>query len=83
MCVSYCGLNKVTKPFEHPIPRCDDTIHIFQFGSCQVWVITLDARQGYHQFCARTIDREKLAFFSPDYKNIITTLSLLLQLNYY
>jgi len=68
MCVSYRGLNKVTKPFEYPIPRCDDAIHIFQVGSCQIWVITVDARQGYHQVCVRAIDREKLAFFSPDDK---------------
>ena len=26
MCVSYRGLNKVTKPFEYPIGRCDDAI---------------------------------------------------------
>ena len=26
MCVSYHGLNKVTRPFEYPIPQCDDTI---------------------------------------------------------
>ena len=60
MCVSYRGLNKVTKPFEYPIPRCDDAIHIFQVGSYQIWIITVDARQGYHQVCVRAIDREKL-----------------------
>ena len=26
MCLSYRGLNKVTKPFEYPIRRCDDAI---------------------------------------------------------
>ena len=30
ICVSYRGLNKVTKLFEYPIPRCDDEIHIFR-----------------------------------------------------
>ena len=33
MCVSFRGLNKVTKIFEYPIPRCDDAITIFQVGS--------------------------------------------------
>ena len=26
MCVSYRGLNKFTRPFEYPMPRCDDAI---------------------------------------------------------
>ena len=26
MCVLYRGLNKVTRPFEYPIPQCDDAI---------------------------------------------------------
>jgi len=30
MCVSYRGLNKVTRPFEYPIPRCDDAIGFFK-----------------------------------------------------
>ena len=68
MCVSYRGLNRVTKPFEYPIPRCDDAISIFQVGSCLIWIITVDARQGYHQVRVRQFDMEKLAFFAPDDK---------------
>ena len=44
MCVSYGGLNKVTKIFEYSISRCNDAILIFQVGSCLIWVITVDAR---------------------------------------
>ena len=43
MCVSYRGLNHVTKPFEYPIPHCDDAIGIFQVGSCLICIITMDA----------------------------------------
>ena len=68
MCVSYRKLNSVTKPFEYPIPRCDDAVTIVMVGSTVMWIITVDARQGYHQVAVRRIDREKLAFFAPDHK---------------
>ena len=48
MCVSYRRLNAVTKPFQFPIPRCDDTITILGCGAVHIWIISLDARQGYH-----------------------------------
>ena len=66
MCVSYRRLNAVTKPFQFPIPRCDDAIAILGCGAAMLWIITLDARQGYHQVAVRPSDREKLAFFGPD-----------------
>ena len=66
MCVSYRGLNAVTKPFTFPIPRCDDAISSLNVGPGDIWIITVDARQGYHQISVRKVDREKLAFFGPD-----------------
>ena len=33
MCVSYRKLNAISKPFEFPIPRCDDAIAIIDTGS--------------------------------------------------
>ena len=68
MCVSYRQLNSVTRPFEYPIPRCDDAISIMVVGSSCIWIITVDARQGYHQVSVRRCDREKLAFFAPNHK---------------
>ena len=68
MCVSYRGLNKVTKIQENPIPRCDMAITIFQTGSSRMWIITIDTKQGYHQFKVRDCDIEKLTFFGPDHK---------------
>ena len=62
MCVSYRRLNAVTKPFQFPIPRCDDAITILGDGADKIWIISLDARQGYHQISVREVDREKLAF---------------------
>ena len=35
-------------------------------GAGKIWIISLDARQGYHQVAVREIDREKLAFFYPN-----------------
>ena len=66
MCVSYRKLNAITKPFEFPIPRCDDAIAIIDTGSQYIRIISLDAWQGYHQVTVRKKDREKLAFFSLD-----------------
>ena len=68
MCVSYRKLNSVTKPFQYPIPRCDDAITMMVVGDTVIWIITVDARQGYHQVSVRQVDREKLAFFAPNYK---------------
>ena len=65
MCVSYCRLNAITKPFQFPIPRCDDAITILGDGATKIWIISLDARQGYHQITVRMVDREKLVFFAP------------------
>ena len=66
MCVFYRKLNAITKPFELPIPRCDDAIEIIDIGTQYIWIFSLDARQGYHQVTDRKIDREKLDFFSSD-----------------
>jgi len=66
MCVSYRKLNAITKPFELPIPRFDDEISIIDTGSQYICIISLDARQRYHQVTVRQADREKLAFFSLD-----------------
>jgi len=68
MCVSYRKLNSVTKPFEFPIPRCDDAITVLEVGGDAIYIITVDARQGYHQVTVRRIDRDKLAFFAPNNK---------------
>ena len=69
MCVSYRKLNSITRPFEYPIPRCDDAVDCL--GTCignKILFISLDAKQGYHQVKVRDSDKEKLAFFSPDNK---------------
>jgi len=62
MCMSYRKLNSVTKQFQYPIPCCDEAISIMVVGAHCVWIITVDARQGYHQVSMRRADREKLAF---------------------
>ena len=33
LCISYRGLNRVTKPFQYPIPRCDLAITLMAIGS--------------------------------------------------
>ena len=60
MCVSYRRLNAITKPFQFPIPRCDNAIIILGDGVGSIWIISLDTRQGYHQITVRQSDREKL-----------------------
>ena len=66
MYVSYRKLNSVTKPFQFPIPRCDDAVMIMGWGAGKISIISLDARQGYHHVSVREVDREKLAFFAPN-----------------
>ena len=75
MCVSYRALNRITKPFQFPIPRCDDSIYMLGNGSVLIFLITLDARQGYHQVGVKVSDQDKLAFFGPDdYKYCYTVM---------
>ena len=66
ICVSYRGLNKVTKLYEYPIPCCDMDITIFDIGSTGIYFITVDAKKGYHNITVRECDVEKLAFFGSD-----------------
>ena len=66
MCVSYRRLNSITRPFQYPIPRCDDSITILGRGSAVIFIFALDARQGYHQIAVKEEDQEKLAFFAPN-----------------
>ena len=65
MCVSYSRLNAVTKPFQFSISHCDDAITILGCGAVTIYIISLDARQGYHQVAVRVSNQEKLAFFTP------------------
>ena len=66
MCISYCRLNSITKPFQFHIPRYDDAVMILGWGAVEIWIISLDAQQGYYQVSVRNSDREKLAFFAPN-----------------
>ena len=66
MCVSYRKLNGIIIPFEFPIPRCDDAISNVGAISNKIWILSLDARQGYHQIPVCHFNREKIALFAPD-----------------
>ena len=68
MCISYQNLNSITKLFEFPIPRYYDAIISVGAGSRKIWIILMDARQGYHQVSVKVSDREKLAFSAPDHQ---------------
>ena len=58
ICVSYRGLNKVTRPFEYPIPRCDDAISIISVSASVIYIITVDTNQGYHKVTVYKLHRE-------------------------
>ena len=73
MCVSYRRLNAVTKPFQCPVPRCDDAITILGCRVVLIWILRLDVRQGYHQVAVRFADQEKLAFFTPSDEKLCFT----------
>ena len=70
VCVLCRRLNAITKPFLFQIPKCDNAITILGGGAGSIWIISLDARQGYHQISVRKNDRENLAFFAPNDKKI-------------
>ena len=66
MSVSYRALNRITKPIQFPIPRCDDSVYMLSNDSVLIFIIALDARQGYHQIAVKACDQEKRKCFSPD-----------------
>ena len=73
MCVSYRALNKITRPFQYPIGRCDDAIENLGDGAGMLFFISLDCAQGYHQIRVWRGDQDKLAFFAPDGKKYTYT----------
>ena len=73
MCVSYRRLNAVVKPFQFPISRCDDAITILRCSTVTIYIISLDACQGYHQITVRLSDQ---VFFTPDDLNYYFTVML-------
>ena len=67
-CINYRPLNAVTKPFLHPIPRCDDTFDCFHDRKGRhLHFISYDAKSGYHQIAVHGPDQEKTAFYGPDF----------------
>jgi hypothetical protein len=46
-CVNYILLNKITRPVQYPIPRCDNAV-MYGFGEATFFIL-LDAFSGYHQ----------------------------------
>ena len=53
------------KLFSFPIPLFDNTIAIIGGGSDEIWTISINALQDYHQVAVNKSDRDKLSFFLP------------------
>ena len=66
-CVNYRPLNAVTKPYDYPIPRCDDALEDFGDSKGKLYFISVDAKFGYHQISVNEFSQEKLAFMGPNY----------------
>jgi hypothetical protein len=65
LCVSYRMLNAITRPFQYPIPRCDDEAEAM--GTCEV-AITTDLDAGYWHVAMHKGSKDKTGFFVPDGK---------------
>ena len=65
LCVSFWLLNAVTRPFQFPIPRCDDEAEKMGDAEC---AITADLDAGYWQVIMHKYSRDKTRFFTPDGK---------------
>ena len=62
-CINYIRLNKITRPAEYPIPRCDDAV-MYGFGDAEFYIL-LDAFSGYHQVKLSPASQAKTAFYAP------------------
>ena len=86
MCVSYRKLNGIAKLFEFPILCCNDAIITVSARSNKICIISLDARQGYHQISVFYVDRGKTALFKQDnqkYTFLVMTFSPINAPNFY
>ena len=61
-----CKFNGVTKPFQYPIPRCEDSVTVLNIWAHRIWIIILYACQVYHQVVVQPTDQVKLALFAPN-----------------
>ena len=68
--VSYRPLNSITYGFGFFIPRCDDNIKDIGYSCGNLFIISFDARSGYHHIRGRQYDQENLTFFTPSGGNI-------------
>ena len=73
MCISFQKLNYINF-FEFPIPCRDNEIIRVGAGSDTNFIISIDARKGYHQVQVRKIDKEKITFFSQMAKSSASAL---------
>ena len=60
LCVSFQLLNAITRPFQFPIPRCDDEAE--KMGNCE-FAITADLDAGYWQVKMHKGSLDKTGFF--------------------
>ena len=57
----------------YPIRQCNDAVESLGNGAGQLYFITLDCLQGYHQINVYYWGQDKLALFGPDRKKYIST----------
>lgn len=62
-CINYIQLNRITRPSEYPVPRCDDAV-MYGFGTATFFIL-LDAFSGYHQIRLSPASIDKTAFYAP------------------
>jgi len=67
LCVSYCRLNQVTRPFTFPMPRCDDAVE--EIDADAKFFIAVDMDSGYWQILAAEEARTCLVFSPPMERN--------------
>ena len=46
MCILYCRLSSITKPFQFPIPRCDNAVIVLEDGVGNVLIIKFGCTPG-------------------------------------
>ena len=59
----YRKLNSTKKLSAFYITWCDNKIAIIGGGSNEIYIISLDASQGYHQVAVKKSYRDKIDFF--------------------
>lgn len=73
LCVSFCAVNRITRPFKFPFRQCDDAVI---YIGCATYCISINMDSRYWQVPMELRSWSKMAFFGVQEKLTWTTMPM-------